>query len=161
MLSFLRSPDVVGRLADALERAWSVLIAPDWPQLRAIIERDVVHRAGHLTRTGWAGPLDGMHPAVAWDTGGLRISNRPPLRTVLDGPGLLFVPSVFIYPGLSVCLDSPCVHHPAGHYDGAMRRRRRRTSPHPVRRRVAHPRTIGTHRPLSTDTRRRLACSGD
>lgn len=39
-----------------------------------------------------------MHPAVAWDTGGLRISNRPPLRTVLDGPGRLFVPSVFIYP---------------------------------------------------------------
>lgn len=98
MLSFLHSPDVVGRLADALNQAWSVLIAPDWPQLRAILERDVLHRAGQLTRTGWAGAMDGMHPAVAWDTGGLRISNRPPLRAVLDGRGLLFVPSVFIYP---------------------------------------------------------------
>lgn len=84
VLSFLHSPDVVGRLADALNQAWSVLIAPDWPQLR--------------TRTGWAGAMDGMHPAVAWDTGGPRISNRPPLRAVLDGRGLLFVPSVFIYP---------------------------------------------------------------
>lgn len=34
------------RIGDALDIAWRELVAPDWPQLRAICERDVVHRAG-------------------------------------------------------------------------------------------------------------------
>ncbi|UZI29547.1 hypothetical protein OH133_16160 [Streptomyces sp. VB1] len=42
----LDSPDAVSRIAGAMDRAWDELLAPDWPQLRAICERDIVHRVG-------------------------------------------------------------------------------------------------------------------
>ena len=104
---WLSRPDVVDQIADSLQMAWTALIAPDWPQLQAIIERDVVHRAGQLTRTGWAGALAGMHPTVAWHNATVQIRKRPNGQARLDGRGLLFVPSVFIYPGLGIYLDPP------------------------------------------------------
>jgi DNA-binding transcriptional ArsR family regulator len=87
--------------------AWSALIAPDWPQLQAIIERDVVHRADQLTRIGWAGAVTGMHRNVVWHNATVEIRERPNGQARLDGRGLLFVPSVFIYPGLAIYLDPP------------------------------------------------------
>ena len=85
--------------------AWTALIAPDWPQLQAIIERDVVHRAGQLTRVGWAGAVTGLHRTVVWHNATVEIRERPNDQVRLDGRGLLFVPSVFIYPGLGIYLD--------------------------------------------------------
>jgi hypothetical protein len=40
----LDSADAVSRIAEAMDQAWHELLAADWPQLRAICERDVVHR---------------------------------------------------------------------------------------------------------------------
>lgn len=51
-----RSPDVVDLLADAIEAAWVTLVEPDWPRLRAILERDLLHRAGRLVAYGWGRP---------------------------------------------------------------------------------------------------------
>lgn len=104
---WLSRPDVVDQVADSLHMAWTTLIAPDWPQLQAIMERDVVHRAGQLTRTGWAGALAGMHRTVTWNNATVEIRGRPNAQARLDGRGLLFVPSVFIYPGLGIYLDPP------------------------------------------------------
>jgi DNA-binding transcriptional ArsR family regulator len=104
---WLSRPDVVDQVAVSLHMAWTALIAPDWPQLQAIIERDVVHRAGQLTRTGWAGALAGMHRTVTWNNATVVIRERPNGQARLDGRGLLFVPSVFIYPGLGIYLDPP------------------------------------------------------
>ena len=39
---WLSRRDVVDQIADTLQMAWTALIAPDWPQLQAIIERDVL-----------------------------------------------------------------------------------------------------------------------
>lgn len=104
----LRSPDVLDRLADVLHTAWGQLIAADWPQLRAICERDVVHRAGELGRTGWAGALSGLHPRVRWRDGSIEIARVSAKGTVaLGGRGLLFVPSVFVWPGLAVQCEEP------------------------------------------------------
>jgi DNA-binding transcriptional ArsR family regulator len=104
---YLRAPHIVARIADTLEDLWTRLIAPDWPHLLAIIERDVLHRAESLTRGGWAAALDGLHKDVSWDTGSIVIRRRtePPGR--LDGRGLVFVPSVFIHPGLATSLELP------------------------------------------------------
>ncbi|MEO3742436.1 DUF5937 family protein [Plantactinospora sp. B5E13] len=91
------SPDVVGRIADAIEATWETLVAPDWPRLRAVLERDVVQRAGRLTTYGWAAALADLDPRLRFvsDDGGSRIEvrHRDQNRYPLAGQGLLFVPS--------------------------------------------------------------------
>lgn len=108
VLAILRGADVVERLAAALQTAWDELLAADWPQLRAICERDIVHRAGQLSRGGWATALDGLHPRVRWRGGAieiLRFSYGGPVT--LGGAGLLLIPSVFMWPQIAVHLERP------------------------------------------------------
>ena len=50
----LTSDQVAGYVADVLAAAWRALLEPEWRTLRAILERDVVYRAGQLARR--AGP---------------------------------------------------------------------------------------------------------
>jgi DNA-binding transcriptional ArsR family regulator len=104
----LRGDDVVDRIADALERAWRELLAPDWPQLRAICERDAVHRAGELGRLGWAGALRGLHADVRWRAGTIEILRASQDITAAVGQqGLMLVPSVFVWPGLAAHTSEP------------------------------------------------------
>jgi DNA-binding transcriptional ArsR family regulator len=111
----LDAPDVVDRLADALEAAWAGLMAAEWPQIRAICETDVVHRAGRLGEGGWAAAFDGLHRNVHWDDGAAAGSGALKVRTKetaehavpSDGQGLLLVPSVTVWPGASVFVDPP------------------------------------------------------
>lgn len=99
--------DIVARLADALESTWHELVAPDWPQLLAILERDVVYRAARLVRGGWDAAFDNLHPTLGWHDSAVTVRGRPQESTELDGRGLMFVPSVFLHPSLAVYLDPP------------------------------------------------------
>lgn len=102
----LCSEDLVERIADAMDQAWHTLLAHDWPQLRAICERDVAHRSGLLGRSGWAAALDGLRPQLRWHDGGIELPQHRTDQTVpLDGQGLLLIPSVFIWPGTAVHSD--------------------------------------------------------
>jgi DNA-binding transcriptional ArsR family regulator len=104
----LRSRTALADIADALEAAWYALVAPDWPQLRAVCERDVVHRAGLLGRAGWAAAIAGLHPSVRWRDGAIEVARVPsdgPIRC--GGAGLTFVPSAFVWPSIAVHHDKP------------------------------------------------------
>jgi DNA-binding transcriptional ArsR family regulator len=102
----LDGPGVVDRLADALSAAWSTLVEPEWPRLRAVLERDIVQRAGRLAAYGWGAALADLHPRVSWTAdGAIAIRHRDPGQYRVDGRGLLFVPSVFA--DLALAVDPP------------------------------------------------------
>jgi DNA-binding transcriptional ArsR family regulator len=101
------SRGVVLDIAAALEAAWHELVAPHWPQLRAICERDVVHRAGELGRGGWAAALDGLHPAVRWRADGIEIARMRGGSVPVGGTGLTLVPSVFVWPRIAAHYEDP------------------------------------------------------
>ena len=91
----LDGPDVVDALADAFEMAWHTLIEPEWPRLRAVLERDIVQRAGRLAAYGWASALDQLNPRVTWAGGGIKIRVSDPDVYEVKGQGLMFTPSIF------------------------------------------------------------------
>lgn len=103
--------------ADLLLDCWNVLVAPDWPLFRAVLERDVVHRAGRLTKRGWAGAIEDLHPRVRWRAGGVEVLRWADDTRTLDGRGLLFIPSVFIWPSIAVDVEDrpwpPFLAYPA------------------------------------------------
>jgi DNA-binding transcriptional ArsR family regulator len=104
----LAGDEVAARAADVLAEAWQALLEPEWPALRAILERDVVYRAGQLASRGWPAALAGLHASLSWHQGRIEHSHWQGEEDVeLGGRGLLFVPSVFIWPSLALRLDPP------------------------------------------------------
>ena len=73
--------------ADILAAAWQALLEPEWPTLRAILERDVIHRAGQLTSKGWAAALAGLHPQLTWQHGRIELTRWPGQDRTPPWPG--------------------------------------------------------------------------
>ena len=108
----LTSDRAPGYVADVLAAAWRALLEPEWRTLRAILERDVVYRAGQLASKGWAAALTDLHADLSWRQGQIELNRRPlgdgaDDHADLGGRGLLFIPSVFIWPRLALSLDPP------------------------------------------------------
>jgi DNA-binding transcriptional ArsR family regulator len=100
----LRGAGMVDRLADGLEIAWHELIEPDWAAMHAILQQDLLYRAGLLVAYGWAAALADLSSIVRWRTEGdsgmieiLQSNPEIPERYYpSDGRGLVFGPSIFM-----------------------------------------------------------------
>lgn len=84
---------ITARAAEVFARCWSQFVEPDWPRRRAIMERDIRHRAGVLAVSGWRGALEGMSRGVTWvshDT--IQFSTQTFADRQIGDDGLVFVP---------------------------------------------------------------------
>ncbi|MYW67668.1 helix-turn-helix domain-containing protein [Streptomyces sp. SID8379] len=98
----------VRELADTMERAWHVLVEPEWPRLRALLEADVAYHSRRLAQVGLEGLLAELHPRIGWDPATLTLTARAAgHRRSLDGQGLVLLPSVFSWPDVVSGFEAP------------------------------------------------------
>jgi DNA-binding transcriptional ArsR family regulator len=104
------------RLADALADYWSIAIEQHWPSMRSILDDDVAHRAGELTRGGVNAMLADLHDQVSIQDEVLRIDKVHSAEEDLSGAALKLVPSVFAWPNIIFAagtIGSPSLTYPA------------------------------------------------
>jgi DNA-binding transcriptional ArsR family regulator len=92
-----RPRDSLDRLCDWLHVYWDATLAPDWPQLRAVLEGEMLARARSLALEGPAAVLDELHPCVHWRPPAIEIVKAPDERIQLElqSRPLVLVPLVF------------------------------------------------------------------
>lgn len=81
------------RIAEVMREGWERFVAPDWPRRRAVLERDIMHRAGLLAAYGWKQAVESMRSRSIWvGHHSIRFSDQDwPDRWIGD-EGLIFVP---------------------------------------------------------------------
>jgi DNA-binding transcriptional ArsR family regulator len=99
------TPNLSALVADALEAAWEALLLPDWARLRALLERDVVHRSRMLSTVGLGPTLAAIGVDICLHPTHLTMMIRGGSTHRLDGAGLRLTPNAFA--GRWLCLDPP------------------------------------------------------
>jgi DNA-binding transcriptional ArsR family regulator len=93
-----RPARALDHLVGLLEEYWHRALEPEWPRVRALLEREVDERARQQALHGTGSLLGDLHPAITWRSGTLRVRGRRPGRIDLGGRGLTVIPNVFVWP---------------------------------------------------------------
>jgi DNA-binding HxlR family transcriptional regulator len=94
-------------MADLLEQCWHLLIAPHWPRLRDLLQADLRYRAELMGDYGLDRVLADLDPRARWTGRAIVIDRADAKRRRLAGAGLIIMPSVFVWPDLTVVIDPP------------------------------------------------------
>ena len=96
-------------VCDLLQGYWDVAMRPVWPQMRLVMEADMIYRARQLATGGARLLFADIHPNLRWSDGTLIIEEMiSSHRVAAAGRGLLLIPSVFAYkPAPPVNPDEP------------------------------------------------------
>ncbi len=96
------------RMAAELDAYYTATLRHWWPAIRAVLEADIMHRAGLLAAGGTRALFAQLHPALNWHPSGhLTVEIVYDAPVVLGGQGLLLMPSVFTWPSLGATTDPP------------------------------------------------------
>ncbi|MEU5188612.1 DUF5937 family protein [Streptomyces klenkii] len=106
--AILADPDgAVRQLTALFERAWHLLLVPEWPRLRALLEADVAFHARRLADGGLERLFSELHPSLVWAGNTLTVRHRNDHTRSLGGRGLMLVPSVFAWPDVIGGFEAP------------------------------------------------------
>ena len=86
------------RLVATMEEYWHRAIEPEWPRIRALLDRELGERARQQALHGTGSLLGDLHPRIAWRSARLMVKGRPGGRVELGGRGLTVMPNVFVWP---------------------------------------------------------------
>jgi DNA-binding transcriptional ArsR family regulator len=94
-------------LAGALEDAWRHLVRPWWPRIRELLDADIAYRSRLLVESGLGHVVDDLHEDVSWADDAIVLRGRSHQECLLDGRGLVLMPSAFIWPFVVVGIQPP------------------------------------------------------
>src|SRR5262245_32892939 len=89
----LQAAVVVERLAALIDVLWQTVVAPWWPRIREVLERDILRRSRALADGGLEAVFGGLEPMITLDGRRLLVRHRLDRFHALGGVGLLLVPS--------------------------------------------------------------------
>jgi hypothetical protein len=117
LMPFVDDPaSAVRDLADLMREYWERTLASHWPRIRMLLEGDVLYRARQMADGGALRLFADVDPTVTWADGVLRIEKGVQQTVDLEERGLLFVPSVFVWPRVGLITDpawQPALIYPA------------------------------------------------
>jgi DNA-binding transcriptional ArsR family regulator len=102
-----RPAQALGQLRELVRTYWERALAPHWPRLRSLLEGDVLYRARRLADGGARRLFAEVHPEVHFAHRELRILKRVELTVALEGRGVVFVPSAFVWPRVVAIVEPP------------------------------------------------------
>lgn len=91
-----RPKETLAALTEVMAAYWERALAAWWPDIRAVLEADVDHRARRLAAAGPLGAFAELHPDVRWHAGAVEVRRAYDATVDLDGRGLLLLPAVFV-----------------------------------------------------------------
>jgi DNA-binding transcriptional ArsR family regulator len=99
--------ELARRAADALAACFDVALAPEWDDVRRVLEDDIAHRAERMATRGTIALLDDLGDGVAWVDGEVRLDR--PFDVVVDwaDDGLVLVPATAHQRRVLLCAEPP------------------------------------------------------
>ena len=104
----LGDPEQVLQLITGLVRtAWTTLVEPVWPRVRALLDADVAFQSRRLAEGGLDRLFAELHPMLRWQDNVLTRLYGDDDHRDLDGEGLVLMPSAFKWQEVVVIVDPP------------------------------------------------------
>jgi DNA-binding transcriptional ArsR family regulator len=108
LVPYLERPrQAVAALCTLLEAYWELALAPEWPRLQALLDGELLARAGRVSQHGPDALLDDLGPRIRWRAPVLEIDKKHDADVAPNGRGLLLVPVVFGEAVAYVSVDGP------------------------------------------------------
>lgn len=90
---FERDPSAaVATYCNALAAHWDKLLAPSWPRLRRLLDRELLLLGHSLATAGVTTTLRGLHPAIAYESGRMRMEAMMMSPAFYDAKALTLAP---------------------------------------------------------------------
>lgn len=90
---WLPSTGLAPRLAEVFDEGWRRFVEPTWGRRRAVLEREIAHRADTVATRGWQHAVTGMTRRSTWvGPDAIRFSDQHWTDLDIGDQGLLFVP---------------------------------------------------------------------